>query len=107
MPRMTKPFITTPAAVTSHSESRAGKTARTAEQQITGCRWIDGDVQTPLWRYCQRPRLPGRSYCGEHHLRSINPDGDRQFMAEQAECEHYLHDLPPPDDQLDDEMDEE
>ncbi len=106
MPPMTNPASFTPTAVTTPSDGRTDKSARTAEQQITGCRWIDGDVQTPLWRYCQRPRLPGRSYCGEHHLRSINPDGDRQFTAEQAECEHYLNDLLPPDDQLVDELNE-
>ncbi|MBC8240153.1 MAG: hypothetical protein ISR50_11770 [Alphaproteobacteria bacterium] len=83
----------------------AGKSARPAAQQIAGCRWIDGDVQTPAWRYCQAPRLPGRSYCAAHHVRSINPDADRQFTAELAECELYLGDLPPPEDALDDELD--
>lgn len=103
MAHMTNPTIATSTNAVTPSESRPNKSAPTAEQRITGCRWIDGDVQTPMWRYCQRPRLPGRSYCGEHHLRSINPDGDRHFTAEQAECEHYLNDLPPPDDELHEE----
>ena len=94
---------------TPDSENRpdANKAGRTAAQRITGCRWIDGDVWTPDWRYCQGRRLPGRSYCGEHHARSINPDADPQFTAEQAECEHYLRDLPPPETELDDDLDDE
>lgn len=81
----------------------AGPAPRTAAQQIRGCRWIDGDVRSPEWHYCQRPRLPGRSYCDEHHARSINPDGDSQFTAEQAEIDHYICDLPPADGEFDDE----
>lgn len=107
---MTKPRASTSLRPTTETEDRphTGKVAdtatRTAAQQITGCRWIDGDVQSPEWRYCQRPRLEGRSYCAAHHARSINPDGDPQFTVEQAEIDHYLCDLPPVDD--DEEMDD-
>jgi hypothetical protein len=75
------------------------RSLRKPEQEITGCRWIHGDVGDAFWRYCQGPRLPGRSYCAKHHARSINPDGDAQFQAEQADCERYLSDLPPNDDE--------
>jgi hypothetical protein len=85
----------------------AGTAARPAAQRITGCRWIEGDVRNPDWRYCQARRLPGRSYCPAHHARSINPDGDPQFMAEQTECDPYLRDLPPPDMELADDLDDE
>ena len=67
-------------------------------QQIMGCRWIDGDVGQPGWRYCQKPRLGSRSYCAAHHVRSINPQGDNHYPAEAAECDLYLRDLPPPND---------
>ena len=33
------------------------------------CRWIDGDVREPGWRYCGQPALAGRSWCAEHHAR--------------------------------------
>ena len=74
-----------------------------ARQQIRGCRWIHGDVGQPDWRYCQRPRLAHRSYCAEHHARSINPDDDSLYAAEVAECDLYMRDLPPPNDELEDE----
>ncbi|MBT3333994.1 MAG: hypothetical protein HOK21_18290 [Rhodospirillaceae bacterium] len=72
---------------------------RLAKHQIFGCRWIDGDVRSSDWSYCQRPQLPNRSYCAEHHRRSINPIGDERFLEEQAECESDLRNLPPPDEE--------
>jgi len=105
---MTDPRISPMTDPTAPVDDRPGvcNPARPAAQQITGCRWIDGDVQTPAWRYCQAPRLPGRSYCEAHHIRSINPEGDRQFTAELAECDLYLCDLPPPEDELGDNLDD-
>ena len=44
--------------------------------------------------------MPDRSYCAEHHARSINPTGDGRYAAEEAECEIYLRDLPPPNDEM-------
>lgn len=32
-----------------------------------GCRWIDGDVSSGDWRYCQHPQAAGSAYCS-HHL---------------------------------------
>ncbi|MDA1098008.1 MAG: hypothetical protein O2967_03405 [Proteobacteria bacterium] len=106
---MTQPLNSPPTFPVAPSEDPPGRggAGRTAAQLITGCRWIDGDVQTPDWRYCQLPRLRGRSYCGTHHARSINPDGDPQFMAEQAECDHYMRDLLPAYGEFDDEIDGE
>ena len=69
-----------------------------------GCRWIDGDVGQPGWRYCQKPRLANRSYCPAHHARSINPQGDNRYTDEAAECDLYLRDLPPPNDDRDDDQ---
>ena len=68
-------------------------------QRIMGCRRIDGDLDRPDWRYCQKPRLAKRSYCSEHHARSINLLGDNRYTAEAAECDLYLQDLPPPEDE--------
>jgi|1186.fasta_scaffold904514_1 hypothetical protein len=34
------------------------------------CRWIDGDVRDPGWRYCGRPTVAGRSWCAEHNARA-------------------------------------
>jgi hypothetical protein len=39
-----------------------GSSART-------CRWIDGDVHEPGWRYCDQQALAGRSWCAEHSAR--------------------------------------
>jgi hypothetical protein len=33
------------------------------------CRWIDGDVREPGWRYCDQQALAGRSWCTEHSAR--------------------------------------
>ena len=41
----------------------AGTSART-------CRWIDGDVREPGWRYCDQPTIAGRSWCAEHNARA-------------------------------------
>jgi hypothetical protein len=71
-------------------------------QQIMGCRWIEGDLDQPNRRYCQKSRLVNRSYCPEHHARSINPHGDHRYTAEAAECDLYLQDPPPPEDGLED-----
>jgi hypothetical protein len=42
--------------------AHAGTSART-------CRWIDGDVRDPSWRYCDLPTIAGRSWCPEHSAR--------------------------------------
>jgi GcrA cell cycle regulator len=34
------------------------------------CRWIDGDVRDPGWRYCGLPTVAGRSWCAEHNARA-------------------------------------
>jgi hypothetical protein len=34
------------------------------------CRWIDGDVREPGWRYCNEPSVAGRSWCIEHNARA-------------------------------------
>jgi hypothetical protein len=34
------------------------------------CRWIDGDVREPGWRYCDQPTVAGRSWCAEHNARA-------------------------------------
>jgi GcrA cell cycle regulator len=39
------------------------------------CRWIDGDVRDPGWRYCDRPSVPGRSWCLEHNARAYRRGG--------------------------------
>jgi GcrA cell cycle regulator len=39
------------------------------------CRWIDGDVREPGWRYCGQPTLVGRSWCAEHHARAYHRGG--------------------------------
>jgi hypothetical protein len=36
-------------------------------REPVGCRWIDGDVRSGAWGYCQAPQRPGSSYCGHHH----------------------------------------
>ena len=82
------------------STQAAGPSEPGKKQQAFGCRWIHGDVGQPGWCYCQRPRMPDRSYCAEHHARSINPTGDGRYAAEEAECEIYLRDLPPPNDEM-------
>jgi len=63
---------------------------RRPEQNTVGCRWIDGDVGSGQWRYCQRPRVPGKSYCATHHLRSVDPARDREFTVEQISRESHL-----------------
>lgn len=35
----------------------------------TGCRWIDGDVQSDDWRFCQAAQKQGSAYCRHHHER--------------------------------------
>ncbi|QCO07314.1 hypothetical protein [Azospirillum argentinense] len=37
-----------------------------------GCRWIDGDVRSSDWSYCQEKEVPGarHPYCRHHLLRS-------------------------------------
>ncbi|MBT3372932.1 MAG: hypothetical protein HOA08_21170 [Rhodospirillaceae bacterium] len=67
---------------------------RCPEQQIIGCRWIDGEVASGQWRYCQHPRIPGKSYCASHYIRSIDADGDREFTAEQENRQFHLTSLP-------------
>lgn len=38
------------------------------EQEPRGCRWIDGDLSTGNWRYCQAPTGgPTVSWCWDHH----------------------------------------
>ena len=39
------------------------------------CRWIDGDVREPGWRYCDRPSVTGRSWCVEHNARAYRRGG--------------------------------
>jgi len=39
------------------------------------CRWIDGDVRDPGWRYCDRPTVAGRSWCAEHNARAYRRGG--------------------------------
>ncbi len=68
------------------------------KQTIKGCRWIIGSLDDPNWSYCQRPRLPRRSYCAEHHDRSIDPDGDPLFADEGAELALQIPDPPLADD---------
>jgi hypothetical protein len=50
-------------------------TDRTSETAPAGasvrtCRWIDGDVREPGWRYCDLPTIAGRSWCAEHNARA-------------------------------------
>ena len=33
------------------------------------CRWIDGDVREPGWRYCGQVSISGKSWCAEHNAR--------------------------------------
>jgi hypothetical protein len=40
-----------------------------ASTSVRTCRWIDGDVREPGWRYCDRPTVTGRSWCAEHNAR--------------------------------------
>jgi hypothetical protein len=39
------------------------------------CRWIDGDVRDPGWRYCDQPTIVGRSWCAEHNARAYRRGG--------------------------------
>jgi hypothetical protein len=39
------------------------------------CRWIDGDVREPGWRYCDQQALAGRSWCAEHNARAYRRGG--------------------------------
>jgi hypothetical protein len=39
------------------------------------CRWIDGDVREPGWRYCDLPTIAGRSWCAEHNARAHRRGG--------------------------------
>lgn len=38
-----------------------------------GCRWIDGDVRSGDWRYCQAAMVDGSSYCAAHAPRTTIP----------------------------------
>jgi hypothetical protein len=40
-----------------------------AGSSVRTCRWIDGDVLEPGWRYCGQQTLAGRSWCAEHSAR--------------------------------------
>lgn len=45
-------------------------------QEPVGCRYIDGDVKSRDWGYCQRPQREGSPYCAQHHRRchaSVQP----------------------------------
>ena len=96
-------YQTKPHAPAVEIRRSAAPADRKAKQRITGCRWIHGDVDQPDWFYCQRPRLARRSYCPEHLARSVSLDGDPHYVAEGAECDLYLRELPPPNDELDDQ----
>jgi hypothetical protein len=50
--------------MTSHTPETAP-----AGTSVRTCRWIDGDVREPGWRYCGQQALAGRSWCAEHHAR--------------------------------------
>ena len=49
-----------------------GRTLQTtpAGSSVRTCRWIDGDVREPGWRYCGRPTIAGRSWCAEHNAQA-------------------------------------
>jgi hypothetical protein len=42
---------------------------------VRTCRWIDGDVREPGWRYCGQPTIAGRSWCVEHNARAYRRGG--------------------------------
>jgi hypothetical protein len=44
--------------------------ATPASTPVRTCRWIDGDVREPGWRYCGLPTVTGRSWCAEHNARA-------------------------------------
>jgi hypothetical protein len=44
--------------------------ASPAGASLRTCRWIDGDVRDPDWRYCDRQALTGRAWCAEHNARA-------------------------------------
>jgi hypothetical protein len=44
--------------------------ATPAGTPVRTCRWIDGDVREPGWRYCGQQALTGRSWCAEHSARA-------------------------------------
>lgn len=44
-------------------------------QEPIGCRWIHGDTQEPDWRYCEAPRVLGKSWCTTHLKRVFVPRG--------------------------------
>ena len=54
-----------------------GRTPQTtpAGSAVRTCRWIDGDVREPGWRYCDRPTIAGRSWCAEHNARAYRRGG--------------------------------
>jgi hypothetical protein len=46
-----------------------------AGTSVRTCRWIDGDVREPGWRYCDQPTIVGRSWCAEHNARAYRRGG--------------------------------
>lgn len=44
-----------------------------AHQLRTGCGWIEGDLPSGDWRYCNHPVEPGTSWCRHHYGRCYAP----------------------------------
>jgi hypothetical protein len=62
-------------------------TDRTPQAAVAGasprtCRWIDGDVREPDWRYCGQPTVAGRSWCAEHNARAYRRGGANDLEDE-------------------------
>jgi hypothetical protein len=49
--------------------------ATPASASVRTCRWIDGNVREPGWRYCGQQALAGRSWCVEHSARAYRRGG--------------------------------
>ncbi|BBK44141.1 hypothetical protein STVA_41610 [Allostella vacuolata] len=52
-----------------------------AHQVRTGCGWIDGDLPTGAWSYCNAPAEPGCDWCAQHRQRCYTLPSDRAGSA--------------------------
>lgn len=54
------------------------------KQEPHGCRWIDGEVGKPGWRYCQKP-IVGHDVCSKHFPVMFRPKEPMAKVAEAAD----------------------